>query len=63
MYSIITFMKYQSKEVYGGHRLCLTLNCIIGYKIGQTLTLHRYGTNKQCGIQQPYDAVTVGAGT
>jgi len=56
-------MKYQSKEVYGGHRLCLTLNCIIGYKIGQTLTLHRYGTNKQCGIQQPYDAVTVGAGT
>jgi len=33
-------------------------------EIGQTLTLHRYGTNKQCGTQQPYDAVTgVGAGT
>jgi len=33
-------------------------------KIGQTLTLHRYGTNAQCATQQPYDAVIgVGAGT
>jgi len=25
--------------------------------------MHRYGTNKQCGTQQPYDAVTgVGVG-
>jgi len=31
-------------------------------KIGQTLTMHRYGTNKQCGTQQRSDVVTsVGA--
>jgi len=23
-------MQYQIKEVFGGHRLCLTFNCIIG---------------------------------
>jgi len=33
-------------------------------KTGQTLTLHRYGTNTQCGTQQRSDVVTgVGAGT
>jgi len=33
-------------------------------KIGQTLTLHRYGTNEQCGTKQSYNAATsVGAGT
>ena len=33
-------------------------------KTGQTLTLHRYGTNNPCGRQQPYDVVTgVGART
>jgi len=31
---------------------------------GQTLTLHRYGTNKQCGKYQRSDVATsVGAGT
>jgi len=33
-------------------------------KTGQTLTLNRYGTNKQCGTKQRPDAVTgVGAGS
>jgi len=33
-------------------------------KTGQTLTLHRYGTNKQCGTLQRSDVVNgVGAGS
>jgi len=56
----ITFAYVQLR----GNKSKVGLRKSLSDKTGQTSTLHRYGTNEQCGKQQRSDAVTgIGAGT